>query len=210
MLRAIKSLLYQTLNLAKISKMQLFNSFLELLYPPLCVLCRTEWKASASNTNQTIGICLQCRNKLANVCENYCPKCGLPVGGEANAKDCKTCRGRSIHYDQLLFVNEYKTYLGDLILQYKYGKDRLLGYFFADWMFEKIKDEYCNIDLVTSVPMYWVKKLKRGINQTELLGYEIAKKMKIAYRPNLLGRHKSDHSQAGQSRTLRYRSVKDL
>lgn len=191
-------------------KQFIFNTLLELVYPPLCPLCNLNWRTINDLENLDSEFCDSCNNKLINICENFCPKCGLPVGKEANANDCKSCRGRSIHYDRLLFVNDYKTYLGELVLNFKYGKDKLLVYFLADWLYKRVKHDYQDVDLITAVPMHWSKKIKRGYNQAEILAYELSKKMNKPFDGSILDRFKSENSQAGQSRTVRYKSVKGL
>lgn len=187
-----------------------YKAVLDLFFPPLCPLCRKEWAIADIKDLVYLEFCNECKQKLICEFENFCPKCGLPVGKETNSVDCKTCRGRTIHYDQLLFVNEYKTYIGELIVNFKYRKDTLLAHFFGCWIYEKIKTQYTNIDVIVPVPMYWLKKIKRGYNQAEMLGLELSHHLNIPMKTNILKRSKSGENQAGQSRTIRYKGVKEL
>lgn len=185
-------------------------TILNLFFPPICPLCRVNWNPEKSDHTKIAAYCNECAEKLICSYENFCPKCGLPVGKEANAADCKTCRGRSIHYDQLVFVNEYKTYIGELILNFKYRNDKLLAHFFGSWMVEKVKLQNWEFEAIIPVPMHWRKKIKRGYNQAEMLGFELSHYLKKPLKTNILKRSKLGEKQAGQSRTVRYKGVKDL
>lgn len=185
-------------------------AIVDMFFPPICPLCRVNWVEKTPAAIEMPGYCIVCKDKLTCLYENYCPKCGLPVGKEANVADCKTCRGRTIHYDHLVFVNEYKTYIGELILNFKYRNDKLLAYFFGKWMQEKVKLQNWDFEVIIPVPMHWRKKIKRGYNQAEMLGFEISKNLKKPLKTNILKRSKLGETQAGQSRTVRYKGVKNL
>lgn len=186
------------------------STVLNLFFPPICPLCRINWLQGKSDTIKMPEYCIECKEKLICLYENFCPKCGLPVGKEENAADCKTCRGRAIHYNQLVFVNEYKTYIGELIVNFKYRNDKILAYFFGTWMIEKVKLQNWDFEAIIPVPMHWRKKIKRGYNQAEMLGFELSQYFKKPLKTNLLKRSRLGETQAGQSRTVRYKGVKDL
>ena len=187
-----------------------YQDFLDLLFPPVCPLCNEHWINDDDNISSMDEFCQNCVQKLKCEYENFCLKCGLPIGKEVNSPDCKTCRGRTIHYDHLLFVNEYKTYIGELVVNFKYGKDKLLAHFLGKMISKKIKDKYSDVEVVVPVPMFWLKKLKRGFNQAEMLGLEIAHDLHKPLITNILKRSKIGANQAGQSRTTRYKGVNDL
>ena len=191
-------------------KSKSFESVLDLFFPPVCPLCQEKWILNNLEDKPSPGYCAECIEKLICDFENYCQKCGLPVGKEVNTPDCRTCRGRSIYYDQLLFVNEYKTYIGELILNFKYGKDKLLAHFLGKMLYDRIKSKYDDIEVIIPVPMHWIKKLKRGFNQADLIGLELSQYMKVPLETSLLKRSRKGENQAGQSRTTRYKGVKEL
>ena len=180
-----------------------FEPVLDLFFPPICPFCQENWIVHNQQNLDLQGYCNECAEKLICHFENFCKKCGLPVGKEINTLDCKTCRGRSIYYDELLFVNEYKTYIGELILNFKYGKDKLLAHFFGKMIFEKIKLKYTDIEVVIPVPLHWTKKLVRGFNQAELIGLELSHYLKVPLSTKILKRSRKGDNQAGQSRTIR-------
>lgn len=187
-----------------------YHAILDLFFSPICPLCQKHWVQLDKENLHQQDYCLECAQKL--ICEyvNFCKKCGLPIGQEVNSPDCKTCRGRVIYYDNLLFVNEYKTYIGELVVNFKYRKDKLLSHFLSKMILEKIKSNYSNAEVVIPVPMYWLKKMLRGFNQSEMLALEISKSLNLPLATNILKRSKKGKNQAGQSRTTRYKGVKDL
>lgn len=187
-----------------------YHNLLDLLFPPVCPLCNEHWIYEDCLTSSTEEYCQNCAQKLKCEYDNFCLKCGLPVGKEVNSPDCKTCRGRKIHYDQLLFVNEYKTFVGELVVNFKYGKDKLLAHFLGKMVSEKIKDKFSDAEIIIPVPMFWFKKLKRGFNQAEMLGQEISHALHKPLMTNILKRLKKGENQAGQTRTTRYKGVKEL
>ncbi|PCJ58988.1 MAG: hypothetical protein COA79_11555 [Planctomycetota bacterium] len=181
----------------------------ELIYPEICVLCG-EYNPVEMIDKEAFNKCATCCEKLINEFENYCIKCRLPVGKEHNAKNCTSCRNRSIYYDDLLFINEYKTYLGELILQFKYNKDRLLGLCLSELLSNRIINIKDTIDIIIPVPMFWVKKMMRGFNQSELIAYELSKYLKKPFVNNILQRKSLGKKQAGQSRTNRRANIKNI
>lgn len=190
--------------------MKIPHSLLDLVFPPRCPLCREKWIVSDASNEILQDYCQECILKLICQFDNFCPKCGLPVGSGVNSPDCKTCRGRAIHYDKLLFVNEYKTYIGELVVNFKYRKDKILAHFLSKMIYDKIKMTYTEIDAIIPVPMYWIKKIKRGFNQSEMIGFELSQQFRIPLATNILKRSKKGENQAGQSRTIRYKGAKGL
>ena len=148
-----------------------YYTILDLFFFLFCPLCQKHWvQTDEENLNQQ-DYCLECAQKL--ICEfvNFCKKCGLPIGQEVNTPDCKTCRGRAIHYDKLLFVNEYKTYIGELVVNFKYGKDKLLSHFLSKMIFEKIKSNFLDSLFIITLPMYWLNKMRLGVIQAQIFAH---------------------------------------
>lgn len=177
---------------------------IDLIYPNICLFCEEKTGQFCSDK-----LCEFCYNILAPKEKLYkgCMKCGLPVGLHYDKADCATCRNRAIHYDQLYFVGEYHSGLMDLVHRFKYAKDKLLVYPFAEEIANQVSLDY---DVITCVPMHWVKKMIRGFNQSEILAYEIAKFGKVAFDNRLLKRKLYGKKQAGTNKTERLINVRKL
>ncbi len=177
---------------------------IELIYPSICIFCGENMGEHCDKR-----LCEPCYSILVTEEKPYkgCNKCGLPVGLYYNRPDCITCKNRAIYYDKLHYVGEYHLNLMDLVHRYKYAKDKLLVYPFAEIIASQLSFEY---DVITCVPMHWFKKMTRGFNPAEVLAYEIGKLAKVKFDNSLLRRKLYGKKQAGSAKTERLQNVKDL
>ena len=91
-------------------------------------------------------------------------------------------------------VLEMKDLSRDLIIRYKYYKEIPLARFFSTICCQKISETDINIDVITHIPLHWLKYLKRGFNQSSLLEKLISKQLGISSK-TLLRRNKYTKSQ---------------
>jgi ComF family protein len=139
-------------------------------------------------------VCLNCTENisadnqtLCNICwdsliestgSDYCPNCGKDSSRYALVNNrCPDCQGKEFYFDAIARCGVYINTLRSMILFLKAGKtevDSMLGSF-AD---SALEGSFFSgkIDFFVPVPLHWIRKLKRGYNQSLL----ICKKLKQA------------------------------
>jgi len=88
-------------------------------------------------------------------------------------------------------------------LKYKGHQD--VGLFLGKWLGEELKtiEAYQTIDVVVPVPLYRSKLRKRGYNQVDKFGQEIAKALHVEYNTGVLQKTISTKTQVFKDRLLR-------
>jgi len=92
-----------------------------------------------------------------------------------------------------------------LIHKFKYSGQRFLCNTLNDMMLaqENLKEIVPNIDIIVPVPLHWIKKMRRGFNQAELLARGIQQYFSKPVSVNNLYRVKNTASQTQLSRKQR-------
>jgi ComF family protein len=118
---------------------------------------------------------------------------------------CALCRNGLRAFDAAYCFGSYEGTLRQLIHVYKYGGVRTLARPFGALLSTALPREQ-RYDLVVPVPLHWLRKWRRGFNQSELLAREIGRRCGIPVR-NALRRVRATRAQAGLSNTRRRHNV---
>lgn len=88
----------------------------------------------------------------------------------------------------------------------KYRGQKELSYFFGKWLGAELAEisAYQEIQMVIPVPLHKQKLKKRGYNQVEGFGVELAKALKVPYRDDILIKVSKTGSQVFKTRMLRF------
>jgi competence protein ComFC len=192
-------------------KLAFFSSYcaqriLDLIYPRWCLACGLSLQAT-----QHFYVCPDCIRKIDYIPpDEACPRCGHALGPyRQNIKNqiaCPDCRGNGLTFiKQVIAVGKYDNILRNLILQFKYGSERLLAAPLAALLIERLKTSGIinQIDIIIPVPLH-VKRLKtRGFNQAELVAQYISRAYKTPFSVDNLIRIKDITPQAALPRQAR-------
>jgi len=152
------------------------------------------------------GECLRAIEPLS--AEYFCSSCRTPFQNRFPLDEqgrCALCRSGLRGFDAAYCFGAYEGALRELIHIYKYGRVRSLARPLADLLLRALaRDE--RYDLVTPVPLHWLRRWNRGFNQAELLARQIARRSGIPFARTLRRVH-STASQAGLSNTARRSNV---
>lgn len=79
----------------------------------------------------------------------------------------------------------------------KYEGNFHIGGFFSTILGKKLMQsvDYKDVSLVVPIPLHWLRKLRRGYNQADIIGRNIAKVLDVRFCPNLLYRNRKTRSQ---------------
>ena len=169
-------------------------------FPLTCPSCKSK---SVKHSN---FLCESCYSQLNFVSEPHCKSCG----GNNNTifEICSNCLKEKKHpWQYAISILEMKEFSRDLVIKYKYYKDIPLAGFFSKQCSIRIKDSNLDIDLITHIPLHWLKYLKRGFNQSSLLTGFISKKLSIK-KATLLKRSKYTKSQTKLTTKKRRNNIK--
>ena len=97
------------------------------------------------------------------------------------------------------------------MLKFKFNDEAYMYNYFVELICrnEKIKGIIKKCDLIIPVPMYFLKKLKRGYNQSELIANGIGKALKIKINNNILVKYKNTKTQSLLNSEKRKYNLKD-
>ena len=173
------------------------NDINNLLIPRLCFGC---------NVRLYRGEQLLC-----TVCRNHLPLTEFDFRTE-NAVD-RIFYGRTViqKASALLFYQE-KGIVQNLIHALKYKGQQQVGNFLGDWMGPLLKNSLSHgkIDMVIPVPLHWRKMQKRGYNQVEGFGKELARHLTAEYRTDLLIKTANSRTQTKKNRWYRWLGSQEL
>jgi ComF family protein len=158
----------------------------DLVFPWRCAVCE------AIGPGLREPFCEPCRVALRTRAEEVqrasCPRCAMPVGPFADLeKGCSKCRGRPLGFDAAVAASWHEDAWRRLCLKLKSERAAWL----APWMAGLLADARANelallpADAwVVPVPLHWLRRLRRGYNQSEALAEALARRLGLdAHRP---------------------------
>lgn len=165
-------------------------NLLNLFFPQVCMAC------DANLGDNELYICTFCRNEL-------------PIADfhtEMENAVAKRLYGRVdfVHATSLLWFNK-KGKVQHLLHNLKYKGHEDVGVFLGKWLGEELSriEAYKDIDVVVPVPLHKSKLRKRGYNQVDKFGREIANALKIEYNSKTLIKAKATSTQVFKDRVKR-------
>ncbi|MCG2418037.1 ComF family protein [Aequorivita sp. F47161] len=164
---------------------------LNLLFPKVCVGCKQLLLKGEE------VLCLECIHSL--------PLAGFHKTGSSLLKD--KFYGRFIVKNATAIVYFQKRGLTqELLHNLKYRGRSEISNFFGKWLGAELAEiaSYKNVDVVIPVPLHKQKLKKRGYNQVEGFGKEIARALNIPYRDDVLIKISKSGSQVFKTRILRF------
>ncbi len=161
-----------------------FNSFLDFLFPPICLSCNQEIDKGL--------VCFQCLYKINRSPLGVCAKCGYPLGYNQDCQHCKSMlilprtRALGFYSEPWLPLIHALKYQGKKSLAKIFGRS-MSGLLNSDPMLKQA-------DALVPIPLHSARKRERGFNQAELLSLEISDQTGIPIL-NALKRKKNTKSQ---------------
>ncbi|WGF93267.1 ComF family protein [Aequorivita marisscotiae] len=164
---------------------------LNLLFPRVCVGCKQLLLKGEG------VVCLECVHSL--------PLAVFHRTGSTQLKD--KFYGRFLLKNATALVYFQKRGLTQKLLHnLKYRGKSEISNFFGQWLGAELAEinSYNDVDVVIPVPLHKQKLKKRGYNQVEGFGKEIAKALNIPYRDDILIKISKSGPQVFKTRILRF------
>lgn len=172
----------------------MFHDFVELLFPHFCSTCE-----SVLSGKEKV-LCTKCLHALPVT--NYHKEKRNPV--EA------VFFGRiPVENATSLLLFEKKGMVQKLIHNLKYRGQEEIGTFLGAWLGRELgeQENFRKIGMVIPVPLHKKKLKKRGFNQVEKFGQEIASALEIPYVDHLLLKKNASQTQTVKKRLARWGNI---
>jgi ComF family protein len=184
---------------------ELGQGLLQLLYPGCCLACTQPLAATCRH------FCAACRAALLTDPHRSCPRCAASVGPFALLEGgCANCRGQPLPFRAALRLGPYEHFLRDLIPRLKYhageGLAEALGELWAAHAAARF--HALQVEAIVPVPLYWLRRLRRGYNQSAAVAGGVARVLGLPCRPRWLRRVRNTPKQVGQSFAARQENVR--
>lgn len=167
------------------------TKLLDTLYPPRCLVC-------TEATDRPHGLCPACWRDTHFIAGTTCPRCGVPLFGEAGAEDlCESCSRHPPAWDRGAAAVLYAGAGRRAVLALKHG-DRLdMVRPLAGWMAAAGRELLAEADVVAPVPLHWRRLARRRYNQSAELARALGRLAGREVVPDLLVRRRATAPQAG-------------
>jgi len=164
---------------------------LNILFPKVCAGCK-ELISSSEDV-----LCVDCRHQI--------PLTQLHKVENKILKDKFYGRFPLVNATSLIYFQK-RGLTQELMHDLKYRGNKNISYFFGKWLGAELAEikAYQDIEMVIPVPLHKQKLRKRGYNQVEGFGLEIAKALNVPYRDDILIKVSKTSSQVFKTRILRF------
>jgi ComF family protein len=152
----------------------LAEALAQTFLPSTCAICGTELPFRESRA----GVCGNCWAGVLPHEPPTCPACGSPeVEVEGT---CLACRTAPPPWRAAASFGPYAGTLRELVLLFKgRGRDELETPLAALLLAAFRRAGWPRPDAVVAVPMRWIRRLRRGYNQAELLAHRVARQLGV-------------------------------
>jgi ComF family protein len=176
-----------------------------LVYPGCCLLCGRVLPEGEPH------FCLVCRHDLFTDSSPSCPRCAGSIGPFAVFEGrCRACRDEQFAFEQVMRLGPYEGLLREVILRLKHqageGLAELLGECWADQAAAQL--EALHVDAIVPVPLHWLRRWRRGYNQSAALGYGLSMRSRVPLQTSWLRRIRNTPEQTRQTPAGRKANVR--
>ena len=168
------------------------KAMLDMLFPPLCMGCRTEVSQP--------GFCPACWSGMTFLEGPGCRCCGLPFAVALEGDNlCAACLAKPPAFDRARAILAYDEKSRSAILALKHA-DRLdLVPGFSRWLSRSGSALLKDSDLVLPVPLHPWRLWRRRYNQSAELARRLARDWALAFDPSALARTRPTASQGAMA-----------
>ena len=198
---------------------------LGFIFPPQCIACEQQLfddddLSAATEQKDPIFMtllqekqwCDDCLSQVRAPLEPRCQTCGAltPIHKSYRGR-CRLCFDKRFHFSQSVCVNNYGGLIRELVIRMKGRKDDCLAFRLGALLgYEMERLELIEqVDVVTPVPMHWLKRLRTGFQASELICQRVSTLTNIPQSQWLLKSCRLTKKQGMLSGAKRIENVKD-
>lgn len=184
-----------------------FERFLDLLYPPICLFCGeiSDWSEEPNQTEFTGSFfwnptlpCRSCSEKLTTPEGRFCPRCsGRRFYEKSNRVNCSRCRTTDFLFDRAIALGEYEAEFRAALLRMKTDKSGRWADTLTSLLIRKRGNMLREIgaDLIVPVPSHRMRRWERGVNPPDLIAGHLARFLQISNLNNQIRRNRATELQ---------------
>lgn len=178
---------------------ELFQDFLDLLFPPVCGLC-----GQKADTPDRL-VCQQCLDKIPGLPDPYCSHCRIVLG---ESSTCPDCRNSSF---PVFTLGPYNESLKQLVHDLKFAGLKPLGPLMGRKIAGLISDRKISLyfDYIIPIPLYPGRFYKRGYNQSEEIARGVSESLNVELLTDILYMSHKTRQQARLPAYKRISNIKD-
>ena len=187
------------------------HRFINLLYPPACLLCQTPLPAAAGSHGESALLCESCRSLMPRLGPPVCARCGIDLPGAFDASlECGTCRRTAPAFEMARAPWSYAGAARDAVWQFKYSRRWRLGRWLAEAMSAQARAAFPldDVEAVAPVPPHWLKRRLQGFSAAEALALAVARSLNKPNAPQALRRRRWTATQTRLGYQQRARNVR--
>ena len=181
------------------------RGLLDLALPPRCLHCDGDFQSRGN-----IMLCPPCVQLIAPELPTTCGRCGavLPDGVEPSDR-CPACQDFRLKFDSVYPLGRYDGPLRDVVVRTKRVSGEALSLAVGRLLAERRRDEIVTFrpQMVVPVPMHWLRRLRRGTNNPDLLAECLGRALGIPM-VRTLRRRRYTIPQKDVMRSERFRNVR--
>ncbi|MDD3168350.1 MAG: ComF family protein [Eubacteriales bacterium] len=183
------------------------EGFLDLIYPSniYCISC-----GNIIDDSRPYALCDTCVRTLKWANGRTCGRCGKPLQENYGPSLCTDCTDTEHSFEKGFTCVEYCAAERELLHRFKYKDKAYLGRKLAEIMFDRIRIEELEPDLILPVPMFRRKVKQRGYNQAEVVAKCLANYMECSYAGKLLVRIVETEAMSGLGALGRRRNIQEV
>jgi competence protein ComFC len=167
---------------------------IDWVYPPDCGGCE----------KPGVRWCDDCQAQVTRPDAHTCPLCGRP---ESNGSICSTCHQANPGCEDIRCWAIFQGPLREAIHRLKYQGDVGLSETFTNKLVDLLVELCWKVDIVTAVPLSHQRLKQRGYNQAGLLGWPLAKALRVSFASQAIVRIRNTDTQVGLSIRERQNNV---
>ena len=183
------------------------RGMLDLVYPPICLLCD-----QALPIDQ-VDFCPACTKALTSDSRSACPRCAATIGPYTNTTNgCPACCDEKYQFGAALCLGVYENpNVRAAVLRIKSAAGETLAYALGRAWGREQRDRLrsMNVQFIVPVPLHWWRRWRRGYDQAAALAEGLARELKLPCRPGWLRRARHTPKQTEQTPTQRRENVRN-
>jgi ComF family protein len=189
-------------------------ALLDLIFPPICVVCGTDLKNEGDQQSMQWagqGMCRECIEGIPWLRPPYCPMCAKPISSAVvPSHPCSECLLEPPPFESARALMIYREEIFPIIHRMKYGARPSLARFFGEVMlreFERVLGDM-EVDGIIPIPLHPRRLRQRGFNQAALMAKRIGRRLGIQVEERAFARTRWTEPQVGLSRARREVNVR--
>ena len=178
-----------------------------LLLPPRCAYCDRELHEEDGDW----PLCVDCLARLGPETWHGCRRCGGEVLDCGFLPErCLLCRNTPLKFDAAVTLGSYHAGLRDVVLRMKRPSHDGLTIAMGRVLFRRRGEQLREhrADMVVPIPMFWRRRLGRGINSPDVLARCLGRSLGVPVRRDVLIRRRNTLPQADLPPSRRFENMR--